>query len=391
MAVAGFITTKNGKYYAVLNLKEETGKRKQKWFSTNLPLRGNKRSAEKFLQKLIDEWEAKSTPFCRLTFADYLEQWIEGAGVNIKPNTYRTYQAMVANHIVPYFKQHPVLLQELKPTDLDAYYQSKQQPGSKQNGKGTLSAMSIRHHHQVISKALSDAIHDGLIQFNPASAARKPKVERYNASFLNPSEIDTMLALFIGNVAELPVNLCAVYGFRRSEVLGLKWEHIDFENRTITVTETLQQGVDGDYVDTSKTNSSYRTLPMTDSVYALLKTQKRDQERLQGALGAGYIQNDYVCAWPDGNVISPNYLTRTFHNVIVKSSLPNIRLHDLRHSAASNLLNMGFSIVQVQQWLGHGSASTTLNFYAHVDKNSKLDMAAAMEKALKQPHATPEG
>ena len=385
MAVAGFITTKNGKYYAVLNLKEETGKRKQKWFSTNLPLRGNKRSAEKFLQKLIDEWEAKSTPFCRLTFADYLEQWIEGAGVNIKPNTYRTYQAMVANHIVPYFKQHPVLLQELKPTDLDAYYQSKQQPGSKQNGKGTLSAMSIRHHHQVISKALSDAIHDGLIQFNPASAARKPKVERYNASFLNPSEIDTMLALFIGNVAELPVNLCAVYGFRRSEVLGLKWEHIDFENRTITVTETLQQGVDGDYVDTPKTNSSYRTLPMTDSVYKLLKGQKHRQERLQGALGAGYIQNDYVCTWPDGNVISPNYLTRTFHNVIAKSSLPNIRLHDLRHSAASNLLNMGFSIVQVQQWLGHGSASTTLNFYAHVDKNSKLDMAAAMERAIYQP------
>lgn len=201
----------------------------------------------------------------------------------------------------------------------------------------------------------------------------------------NPSEIDMMLALFIGNVVELPVNLCAVYGFRRSEVLGLKWEHIDFENRTITVTETLQQGVGGDYVDTPKTNSSYRTLPMTDSVYKLLKGQKHRQERLQGALGAGYIQNDYVCTWPDGNVISPNYLTRTFHNVIAKSSLPNIRLHDLRHSAASNLLNMGFSIVQVQQWLGHGSASTTLNFYAHVDKNSKLDMAAAMERAIYQP------
>lgn len=183
----------------------------------------------------------------------------------------------------------------------------------------------------------------------------------------------------------MPVNLCAVYGFRRSEVLGLKWEHIDFENRTLTVTETLQQGVKGDYVDTPKTNSSYRTLPMTDSVYALLKAQKRDQERLQAALGKGYIQSDYVCTWPDGNVVSPNYLTRTFHNVIAKSSLPNVRLHDLRHSAASNLLNMGFSIVQVQQWLGHGSASTTLNFYAHVDKNSKLDMAAAMERVIYQP------
>ncbi|NCE82291.1 site-specific integrase [Neglecta sp. X58] len=331
MAITGFVTTKNGKYYAVLNLYDEKGKRRPKWFSTDLPLRGNKRNAEKILHTLIDEWEEKNVPYCQLTFAGYLERWVKQAGTNIKPNTYRTYRAMVVNHIVPYFKQHPVLLQKLKPTDLDAYYQSKQQPGSKQNGKGTLSAMSIRHHHQVISKALSDAVHDGLIQFNPASAARKPKTERYNASFLNPSEIDMMLALFIGNVVELPVNLCAVYGFRRSEVLGLKWEHIDFENRTITVTETLQQGVDGDYVDTPKTNSSYRTLPMTDSVYKLLKGQKHRQERLQGALGAGYIQNDYVCTWPDGNVISPNYLTRTFHNVIAKSSLPNIRLHDLRH------------------------------------------------------------
>ena len=385
MAITGFVTTKGGKYYAVLNLYDENGKRKQKWLSTDLPLRGNKRNAEKFLRTLIDEWEAKNVPYSQLTFASYLEQWIKCAGTNIKPNTYRTYQAMVTNHIVPYFKQHPVLLQELNPPDRDAYAPAKQQLGSKQTGKGTLSAMSIRHHPQVISKALSDAVHDGLIQFNPASAARKPKTERYNASFLNPSEIDMMLALFIGNVVELPVNLCAVYGIRRSEVLGLKWEHIDFENRAITVTETLQQGVDGDYVDTPKTNSSYRTLPMTDSVYKLLKGQKHRQERLQGALGAGYIQNDYVCTWPDGNVISPNYLTRTFHNVIAKSSLPNIRLHDLRHSAASNLLNMGFSIVQAQQWLGHGSASTTLNFYAHVDKNSKLDMAAAMERAIYQP------
>ena len=154
-------------------------------------------------------------------------------------------------------------------------------------------------------------MHDSLIQYNPAATARKPKAERYNASFLNPAEIDTLLALFIGNVVELPVNLCAVYGFRRSEVLGLKWEHIDFENRTITVTETLQQGVNGDYVDTPKTNSSYRTLPMTDSVYVLLKAQKRDQERLQAALGTSYIQSDYVCTWADGNFISPNYLSRT--------------------------------------------------------------------------------
>lgn len=79
-------------------------------------------------------------------------------------------------------------------------------------------------------------------------------------------------------------------------------------------------------------------------------------------------------------LIAPNYLTRTFHSVIQNSNLPQIRLHDLRHSVASNLLNLGFSVVQVQKWLGHGSASTTLNFYVHVDKSSKNIIANTLDK-----------
>ena len=99
-------------------------------------------------------------------------------------------------------------------------------------------------------------------------------------------------------------------------------------------------------------------------------------------MGNYYILNDYVCTWQNGNVISPNYLTRTFKNVISKSNLPNIRLHDLRHSAASNLLDMGFSVVQVADWLGHSSSATTLNFYAHAEKRSKMDIANALESAF---------
>lgn len=87
-----------------------------------------------------------------------------------------------------------------------------------------------------------------------------------------------------------------------------------------------------------------------------------------------------ISSGDNGEVIAPNYLTRTFHSVIQNSTLPQIRLHDLRHSVASNLLNLGFSVVQVQEWLGHGSASTTLNFYAHVDKSSKISIADTLDK-----------
>lgn len=142
----------------------------------------------------------------------------------------------------------------------------------------------------------------------------------------------------------------------------LKWKNVDFINRTITISETLQQHTGGNYTDHPKTESSYRTLSLNNTAYDLLKEQKKLQDERKLLMGNYYIYNDYVCTWGNGEVITPNYLTRTFHSVIQNSTLPQIRLHDLRHSVASNLLNLGFSVVQVQEWewLGHGSASQHL-------------------------------
>lgn len=121
---------------------------------------------------------------------------------------------------------------------------------------------------------------------------------------------------------------------------------------------------------------------MTDDIYAMLKKHKELQEKKKALLGNYYVDEDFVCTWDNGTVITPNYLTRTFHTVIIKSSLPKIRLHDLRHSVASNLLNKGFSIVQVAEWLGHSSSSTTLKFYAHNDKSSKLIIANSLKNMI---------
>lgn len=383
MAVTGNLQIKNGKYYAVLNLYDEYGNRKQKWINTQLAVRGNKKNAEKFLVEQIAEWNKKNVPYSKLTVSDYFKYWLKQIETEVKPNTYRSYSGNMVNHIIPYFESKKILLQELKPCHLEEYYKSKLQTGSKINTEEALSPTTIKHHHQNISKALSDALRHGLIIVNPATAARTPKAEKYKAEFLNPKELEAMLMLFKGNVVELPVTLCAVYGFRRSEVLGLKWHSIDFEKQSITVSETLQQNTGGSYTDSPKTESSYRTLPMTDSICKLLTAHKRLQEERAIYMGTYYIQSDYVCTQNNGEVITPNYLTRTFHSVISKSTLPQIRLHDLRHSVASNLLDKGFSVVQVQEWLGHGSAATTLNFYAHTDKTSKKDIANALREMLK--------
>ena len=111
----------------------------------------------------------------------------------------------------------------------------------------------------------------------------------------------------------------------------------------------------------------------------LLKFKAKQTEN-QKLMGAYYFNSDYVCTMPDGRVIAPNYIERVFHSTITKSNLPQVTLHLLRHSVASNLLNDGFSVTQVQEWLGHSSAATTLTFYAHVDKTSKLQIANQLDK-----------
>lgn len=391
MAVTGSLQVKNGIYYAVLNLKDENGKRKQKWISTGLPIKGNKRRAEKILRDKIQEWDNKIVEYySSITVAEYFEKWLAEIKSEVRPNTYRNYKGNMENHIIPYFKKKGILLQDLKPYHLSEFYRAEHNSNSRLNGGKALSSTTIRHHHQNISKALSDAVERGLISVNPATAAKKPKDDRFNGEFLNAQQLDKLLGFAKGSVVELPILLCAIYGLRRSEVLGLKWSHVDFVNGTIWICETLQQSTKemnegltechgSNYVSPTKTLSSNRTLPMTKKAREALEHQRKKQAKNRALLGNEYIESGYVCTFDNGKEISPNYLTRNFHKIITESDLPKIRLHDLRHSVASNLLNKGFTVVQVAEWLGHSSSSTTLKFYAHIDKSSKMAIANALD------------
>lgn len=379
MAITGSIQEKNGRYHMVINMPMENGKTKPKWTSTGLKVRGNKKQAQRMLEEKLSELNKHNVLYSKITVAEYFRSWLIDIQKEVRSNTYRSYYGNMVNHIIPYFEKNKVMLQSLKPYHLENYYISKLRDDSKLNLSGALSPTTIKHHHQNISKALADACRRGLLYYNPASVAKTPKAEKFRSEFLNPRQIAEMLTLFKGNVVELPVMLCAVYGFRRSEVLGLKWSKVDFDKKTITIAETLQQNTGGNYTDKPKTESSYRTLPMTDSVYSVLKSHKRLQDERRALMGNYYVCNDYVCTWSNGEVITPNYLTRTFHSVICKSNLPNIRLHDLRHSVASNLISRGVSIVDVQEWLGHANASTTLDIYTHASKSSKDDIVQALQ------------
>jgi len=171
------------------------------------------------------------------------------------------------------------------------------------------------------------------------------------------------------------------YGLRRSEILGLKWEAVDFEDKNFTVKNTVVQTASKIYHKAStKTKSSYRTLPMSNVIIEMFKRAKAEQSYNKSLQPNDYKDNDYIFTNVDGSLIRPNYVTKHFKDVLAKNNLPMMRLHDLRHSAASYLLYLGFSMKEIQMWLGHGDIGTTMNLYTHLDLAAKRNIAESLNE-----------
>lgn len=372
--MTGSLHVRNNKYYVVLSFLNEKGVWKQKWISTKLDVKGNKLKAKEFLSNVLNEYERKNLEHDGLSVSDYFTQWIDRQKNKISPSTYRSYRGYMLNHIIPYFSEKCIKMNDLKAYHLEDYYDAKSADDHR------LSAQTIKHHHRIISKALNDAVKREIISMNPAVNAAPPKVEKFVGTFLNPEQLQELLRLVKGTLLELPITFLVIYGLRRSELLGLCWQSIDFGNEQFTISRVLIQHPGGDYLKPfTKNDSSYRTLPMTPTIKRLLLQKRETQERYRKLCGKEYTDSDFVFTWDDGRPITPNYLTVSFRKMIVNSSLPTIRLHDLRHSAASNLLAMNYSVVEVQHWLGHSQPSTTLNFYSHVDSQSKKSISNRLE------------
>lgn len=193
---------------------------------------------------------------------------------------------------------------------------------------------------------------------------------------------------------ELPVLVAAFYGFRRGEVLGLKWDAIDFERGTISVIRTVTTiTVDGKQTEieqqSAKTKSSLRTLPLVGSFRDYFQKVKEAQELNKKVCGNcyNYEYDGYVFVDELGNLMRPDYLTSYFPQYIQKHGCKRMRFHDLRHSCASLLLANGVPLKHIQEWLGHSDFTTTANIYAHLDYTSKLSSAKAMVSGIVLPES----
>ncbi len=392
--ITGCLRQKNGFYYAVLYLKVD-GKRKCKWVSTKLPVEGTSpRKAQKALDEIRLQFEhdeelrlkeeaelrelVKNThPDALMPFTDYMEKWLKGTRSSLATATYPSYSCMLKARIIPHFQPMGLRLNELAPRHIEEFYQIILDDDCTPN--------TVIHYHSVIRKALQTAVKKDILTKNVADKVERPKKNVFRGNFYNEDEMLTLFDAMSGDPLELCVKIAAYYGLRRSEVLGLKWDAIDFERKTISVRhKVIEAEVDGKYVpvgeDVLKTKSSFRTLPLIPAVENILLEEKEKQEMFRRLFKKSYCQDylDYICVDQMGKLLRPNYVTEHFAWVIQKFDLKKIRFHDLRHTCASLLLANGISMKQIQIWLGHSTFSTTADIYAHLDYSAQEESANAM-------------
>ena len=380
--VAGHLREKSGYYYAVLNYTDSLGKRKTKWISTGLTVKGNKKRAEAILMDARRNFNPEEPKVMNgdILFADYMEQWLDIIKSSVAVPTFASYSTTVKRIVAPYFREKKVTLKNLTAKDIQEFYLKELQ---------RVSASSVIHYHANIHKALKYAVKIDLIDVNPADKVERPKKDRYVGSFYDADEVNALFEVAKGTKLEMSILFGAFYGLRRSEAIGLKWDAIDFEQNTITIRHTVTScDIEGKRVlvasDTTKTKSSMRTLPLVPFMRERLLALREEQKENRRLCGRSYIKDylEYVCVNEIGDLIKPHYVTETFPKLLKANGLRPVRYHDLRHSCASLLLANGVPMKQIQEWLGHSDFSTTANIYAHLDYSSKLTSADAMLNGL---------
>lgn len=380
------VQEKQGRYYAVLQWKDRNGKKQYQWKATKVKAeKGNKREANRKAEEIRLQFEielnapkvlAPTTNNGNILFGNYMLDWLEKHKHNIELSTNDGYERNV-KRTAEYFNDLGITLQELKTKHIQTYYEHLQ-------ATKNLKWNTIKRYHANIHKALEDAIRLELIDNNPADHIKHGKCEQYIAEYYNAEELNTLFEKAKNELIEPIILVTAYYGLRKEETLGLKWNAIDFENKTITIKHTVTNGtLNGKRVvvkkDRTKSKSSYRTLPLMTDIEKLLLQEKDKQEKNKKIFGNTYKNKDnYIFTDEEGNLIKPDRVNRRFKKLLEDNGLKIIRFHDLRHSCATLLLALGHTLQEIQIWLGHSTIKTT-EIYANnivLDKTTSADTIA---------------
>ena len=357
-----------GKKNWVAQIKLENGKKKQFYYETEKEAQRGLRQALHDLEqgKLITERDQ--------TMRQFLEYWLEVHRKFVRINTYRIYRQYLDWHIFPVLGH--VRLQKLSPRHIQELYARDLNEG--------YAPETIRGVHRMLHKALSDAVQWNWVATNACDKVKQPGPVRFEIHPLTPEQARTLMETAKGGRLEALLTLAVATGMRRGEILALRWSDIDFGEGSLQVRHTVNRaGKYGILEHAPKTEKSKRRIMLPRFVLDVLKKQRDHQDQLRLQAGSTWQDLNLVFSTDAGNFVEGTDLNRRFKRLLKVAGLPDMRFHDLRHSAATILLGKGVHPKLVQELLGHSQMSITMDRYSHVLPSMQRDMMKGLDDLYK--------
>ncbi len=362
-----------GKWYVIVDLgRDHDGKRRQKWHGSYR----TRKEAEVARAKIVGELhEGSYTEPVKLTFGDWvIDRWLPTMRTQVKPSTFESYSRNARQHVLPRIGGRQ--LRDIGPGQLNTLYADLLDHG-RQNGDGGLSPKTVRYIHTIVHKALADARDAGLVASNIAERAKPPRPRAMAPTelrFWKPAELRTFLDLVREHRLVAAWHVSAMTGMRRGEVLGLRWGDVDLDTARIHVRQALVS-VAYQLVMSTPKNHRARVIDLDAGTVDQLRQHQKRQALERVKWGADYDDRDLVFCKENGEPLHPQTYSQAFERLVTRSSLPRIRLHDLRHTHATIALSAGIAPKVISERLGHESPAFTLKQYAHVIPGMQAEAA----------------
>lgn len=347
-----------------------------KWKQLSKTFKGGARAADAALRDIIDEQVPARSDGVGATFGQLLDEWLEETErLDLSPTTIRNYKSQVEHSIRP--RLGKVLLSRLTPKHLDDLYGTLKADG--------LSAKSIRNVHAIISAALHQSVRWGWTRSSVADMAKPPRVPQRRVKAPSVEVVQNIIEEAEERDPRLSplLILAAMTGMRRGELCALRWTDVDLENGVIEVARSLVV-VPGGLAEKSTKTGRARHVALDPVAVALLTEHRQMCEKNVKEAG-GTLADDAFVFSPFVEATTPfrpDNVTGFFSRIRDAVAAPTVRLHDLRHFTATQLIAAGVDVRTVAERLGHADASLTLRVYAHVIQERDQAAAAIMGKIL---------
>lgn len=379
----------DGRWCARVSTGTRSGKRTRRW------LYGETRA--EVATKLRDALDAQAQGLVpspgRTTVDQFMARWLAAVRPKIREGTHARYVRMVRCHVRPTLGHLPV--QHLTPSLVQQWLTGLQTEGQdpavpvNRRGRPRLGAglapRTVRFALAVVRAALADAVRWGELPRNVAAVVHAPRLS-HTPSFrtLTTEQARALLDASEGHAwARGLLTVALSLGLRRNEALGLQWAAVDLDHGVLHVRGALAR-VDGKWaVDEPKTRRALRSLPLPEVCADALRAHRKRQLQQRLFAGGRWSDTGFVFTTRTGQAITPGALAKTFKILLRRAGVPDVRFHDLRHTAATFLLVQGVDPRTIMETLGHSQINLTMNTYTHVMPALQRDAAAKMHRLLK--------